>query len=139
MYEPDFKIELMVDPVAKGRPRVCKTGRAYTPEKTRRAEDTMRWLIASALQGRTVPMFTGALHVEMEFSFQRPKSVKRASHTVKPDLDNLAKLAGDAGNGLIWNDDSQIENLRVQKFYGDRGLVRIRVWDMVDQTKFKGV
>lgn len=137
MYEPDFKIEMLLDPVAKARPRVCKNGHTYTPEKTMRAEDTIRWLVASALKGRTVPLFHGALHVEMEFSFQRPKSVKRVNHTVKPDLDNLAKLVGDAGLGLIWNDDSQIENLRVQKFYGERGLIRLRVWDMSDPVRFK--
>lgn len=131
MYEPDFKLEMHIDPVAKGRPRVCRNGRAFTPEKTRRAEDMIRWLVGQALQGRTVPLFEGPLHVEMEFSFQRPKSVKRMSHTVKPDLDNLVKMM-DACNGLIWRDDAQIECLRAQKYYSDRGLIRIRVWASED-------
>ena len=128
MYDPDFKIDLILDPVAKGRPRVCRNGRAYTPEKTRRAEEAMRWQIGLAMKDRAVPMFGGPLAVEVELRFARPKSVKRAHHTVKPDIDNAVKLIGDAGNGLIWSDDSQIVQLSARKVYCDRGMIKLWVW-----------
>lgn len=37
-------------------------------------------------------------------------------HTQKPDLDNLAKPVLDALNGVAWKDDSQIFELRIQKW-----------------------
>jgi Holliday junction resolvase RusA-like endonuclease len=37
--------------------------------------------------------------------------------TGKPDIDNLIKTIGDALNGIMWRDDSQIVMLQARKFY----------------------
>lgn len=42
----------------------------------------------------------------------------RMNHTKRPDIDNLAKLVLDAGNGVLWEDDSQVCHLDVRKVYG---------------------
>jgi Holliday junction resolvase RusA-like endonuclease len=49
--------------------------------------------------------------------------------TKTPDVDNIAKLVGDALNGYAWHDDSQIAAVDVQKTYldPDPGGPRIRI------------
>jgi Holliday junction resolvase RusA-like endonuclease len=114
-------------PVAKGRPRMTRTGRAYTPAKTRAAEGYMRHAIA-AQAGQ--PMLQGALDVSVIAMLPIPASWskrKRADAaagivrpTGKPDGDNLAKSICDAANGLLWADDGQIVHLTVSKVYSDK-------------------
>lgn len=38
-----------------------------------------------------------------------------AGHRIKPDLSNLVKFYEDAGNGILWHDDSQISSLTTKK------------------------
>ncbi len=60
------------------------------------------------------------LCVEFEFTFARPKSVKRVFHVVKPDLDKLIRAACDALTGVVWHDDAQIiAFIRPRKLYGE--------------------
>jgi len=112
-----------IDPVAKGRPRFTRGGRAYTPERTRKFTNEliamMQWQVGEPLEG--------ALKVEIVFYMRRPKSVKRKYPTVKPDLDNLEKALYDAGNGILWNDDSQIVTHTVSKYYADSGSIYMKV------------
>lgn len=42
----------------------------------------------------------------------------RMHHKKRPDVDNLAKLVLDAGNGVLYEDDSQVCDLHIQKVYG---------------------
>ena len=114
-----------VEPVAKGRPRMTRTGHAYTPQKTRDAETALRDL---AVKYNCKP-FENAICVGMTFYITKPKSAKkRQMPTVKPDLDNLAKSA-DAFNGILWTDDALIVELHAYKKYADekqeRGLAMI--------------
>jgi Holliday junction resolvase RusA-like endonuclease len=114
-------------PIAKGRPRMTKTGRAYTPAKTRAAEGYMRHAIAAQV-GQ--PMLEGPLAVTVLAILPIPKSWPRKRQddaaagivrpTGKPDCDNLAKAVCDAANGLLWHDDSQIVALSVSKAYGGK-------------------
>lgn len=114
-------------PVAKGRPRMTRTGRAYTPAKTRAAEGYMRHAIA-AQAGQ--PMLQGALDVSVIAMLPIPASWskrKRADAaagilrpTGKPDGDNLAKSICDAANGLLWADDGQIVCLTISKTYSEK-------------------
>ena len=61
----------------------------------------------------------GAIGVNAVFVFERPKSVKRAAPSVKPDVDKLARalLDGVTDSG-IWKDDCQVTRLEVEKVYG---------------------
>jgi Holliday junction resolvase RusA-like endonuclease len=110
--------------VAKERPRFV--GRAVTPEKTRRASDA---LARAAVAQVGTPGLEGALAVEITAGLaippswpERKKALARAG-TVRPtarnDVDNLAKTALDALNGLVWQDDGQIVTLSVSKWYAD--------------------
>jgi Holliday junction resolvase RusA-like endonuclease len=101
-------------PTPKGRPRVLRTGRPYTPKKTQQAEALLRGS-AQAAELKCYPAGV-PLWVSMQFDIPMPKSwskKKRAEmlnkpHTQKPDLDNLLKLVEDALNGVVWEDDAQI-------------------------------
>lgn len=114
-------------PVAKGRPRMTRQGRAYTPAKTRAAEGYMRHAIAAQV-GQ--PMLQGALDVTVVAMLPIPASWskrKRADAAAgilrpigKPDGDNLAKSICDAANGLLWVDDGQIVCLTVSKTYSEK-------------------
>lgn len=111
------------EPVAKGRPRMTRTGHAYTPSKTRLYEG----YIQDLWKKKTVAELpTGLpLRVCVDAFFSIPKSMSKkarkaldgAPHTKKPDADNVAKAVLDALNGLAFDDDSRICYLKVTKQY----------------------
>lgn len=116
----EFKIPL--EPTAKGRPRMSMVhGRpiAFTPKETRIAEAVMKQYAIEAMQkqndGRPLE---GVLNVWAWFYLRRPKSVRRAYPTTKPDLDNYIKTM-DAFNGVVWMDDSQVVGIFARKLYTD--------------------
>jgi Holliday junction resolvase RusA-like endonuclease len=64
----------------------------------------------------------GPLFVSIKFIFPRPKGMRwknkpmpRYAKTSKPDADNLAKAVLDALNGIVWDDDAQVFDLRIIK------------------------
>lgn len=123
-------------PVPKGRPRFARVGgfvRAYTPRATSDAEQAIAECAQRHLNG---PM-SGSLRVEVLCLLPIPKSLPKAAKrdallgrvrpAKKPDADNLAKLVLDGLNGVAWDDDSQIVELEVRKFYAlePRTVVKI--------------
>ena len=65
--------------------------------------------------------------VELECFFVKPKSSKFA-YPPKGDCDNLFKSVADAGNGVLWKDDSQLVRIICsKKFASEEGfLITIR-------------
>ena len=100
--------------VGSARPRVTRHG-TYIPAKTRRYRELIRGEFIEQ-GGRRIP---GPVSVEItcvrELPKSRPKSVDWEVDTFKPDVDNIAKNVLDALNGLAWDDDSQVVELRVRK------------------------
>lgn len=101
------------EPTAKGRPRSSATGRSWTPAETRQAEYTLAWEFRRLRRIKTPT--TAPVSVAMVF---------RLSSRRRIDFDNLAKLAGDAGNRILWADDSQILEalVRVERGSTNPGL-----------------
>lgn len=98
------------------------------------ADDWKVAVVVEAKQHRPATPFTGPVALQMAFWFRRPKSHygsgKNAAvlrfdapkyQVTKPDADNLAKAVMDALTtmGGLWNDDTQVAQLRVVKCYGD--------------------
>ena len=111
------------EPVAKGRPRMTRSGHVYTPSKTRLYEAHVQaaWkAVREAEHSCNYP-----LRVFIAAYFPIPKSVSKKKrlamdgtpHTKKCDADNLAKSVLDALNGLAFADDAQVYNLQVIKRY----------------------
>ena len=127
-------VELAGAPVAKGRPKFGN-GHAYTPKKTRSYEAVLKDAAKVAMHGR--PPIEGALKVEILAAFPVPQSwpkMKQARAyagtvrpTGRPDADNVLKIAGDALNKIVWNDDSQIVLVNIAKRYSDQPRLRIEV------------
>ena len=136
-------IKIMGDPVAKGRPRFGIAGKfvsTYTPAKTKKEE---KKVIAEIKKQYSEEPMKGALGVWITFYFAIPKSYTKKKceelkhneflHTKKPDCDNLAKLYLDAMNGLVYEDDSQIQQLHLRKFYepNGEGSVHIQIENLL--------
>ena len=119
------KLDLSVDPVAKGRPRISRQGHAFTPHKTRAFEREIQLLMRSKYSGAAIDY---PISVSVVFHLKKPKSVKRPHPSVKPDLDNLTKAILDAGNGILWSDDALICELNIEKKYSDSGAIEIQIW-----------
>ncbi len=45
----------------------------------------------------------------------------------KPDLDNIAKQVGDALNGVVWHDDSQIISLDSRRFWSEVDRLQVLI------------
>lgn len=73
---------------------------------------------------------TQPVRVELQFWFERPKTVKREHMSVKPDIDKLSRSVLDAITGGILKDDSQVVILNARKEYGDKPGVLIRVMEI---------
>jgi len=117
-------LRILLSPIAKGRPRMTRTGHAYTPERTREYEEAVALSLRAGMG--IIPALTGPVHLRLRFVFARPKRLKESPerelpHTVRPDLDNLCKAILDAANGILWADDTQIAELEASKCYGFAG------------------
>jgi crossover junction endodeoxyribonuclease RusA len=102
------------EPKAKARPRVTRTGHAYTPKSTVAFEDTIR----AAWDSEMRPDLPECVRLDVTFYLGTHRRV---------DVDNLAKAVGDALNTRAYDDDWRIHDLRVEKFYTSRDRARTEV------------
>jgi Holliday junction resolvase RusA-like endonuclease len=119
-------------PVAKGRPRVCKWG-TYTPEKTVNYETLVKELYIF----NKLPKLSGQLRMEIKAYFGIPKSASALKRIMmstgqirpvkRPDLDNLIKIIADALNTIAYDDDSQIITVTADKYYSAAPRVEITI------------
>ncbi len=113
--KPDTKsgcLEIVISglkPRPKGRPRFVKAkivngrfikGHAYTPASTRKYEQELAWHFRMACK----EPWQGPIDVEIQF------------HTTSSgDVDNLGKAVLDAGNKILYLDDSQVVRTTTEK------------------------
>jgi len=126
------------EPVAKGRPRMTRQGRAYTPKKTVNYETLIQECFAIAYPGHQP--ITGPLGLKIDAHFTIPaswsqKKQKAAQNyqimpTKRPDVDNVIKCVADGLNGIAWRDDSQIVSVLANKFYSTRPRVEIEITEV---------
>lgn len=122
------------EPVAKGRPRMTRSGIAYTPGKTQGYENLVKMCYME--QGNKVKL-EGRVQLSMLAYFQIPKSKSKKMQkameeqeirpTKRPDIDNILKGVLDALNKLAYDDDSQIVSVRVEKFYSHEPRVEVAI------------
>jgi Holliday junction resolvase RusA-like endonuclease len=120
----ELTVTILGQPVPKGRPRMARTGRAYTPLRTRRYEDRVRACAKDAMRG--CQPLQGPLTARVAAFFSIPVSWpqwKRDAalggslrHTGTPDLDNLIKVI-DGLNGVVFPDDGAICHIVATKDY----------------------
>jgi len=112
--------------VFQGRSRVYDVTTIKSADGTRKPHPivafkaTVRMAVAQAYQG---PPLAGPLQCDLEFVFPRPgnmtwktKPMPRVRHIKKPDRDNCDKSVMDALKGIVWVDDCQVCDGRIQKW-----------------------
>lgn len=117
-------IKIIGEPVGKARPRFTRSGRVYTPKATKDYEKK----VAQAWKINGYGKTDKAVSVEIAVYCSRPKSAKRRFPTVKPDVDNIAKIILDGLNGVAYEDDKQVVSLSIDKVYAiDYPFIEIEV------------
>ena len=123
---------------AKQRPRFnVKNGRAYTPQQTVNYENYVKVCYMDYMNQFGWEPLKGPIKAEIEVFMQIPKSdskkMKEAKISgkirpqVKPDVDNLCKTILDALNGLAYDDDKQVVECTVKKYYGEEPCVCVKL------------
>lgn len=108
---------------------------SYTPAKTKEYEE----LVISSFKRSGLDKIEGRipLRVILTAQFEPIKSASNKSKAKmvsglilpnkKPDADNIAKCILDGLNGVAYEDDSQVCDLRVIKKYGDVAKVIVNI------------
>lgn len=109
---PPYRFTVPHKPRAKPRPRFSKRGRAYTPK----AGHDYEALVASYYDG---PKYVGPVSMSITFTPKGTnvyiKAVDVPESKLRFDCDNAAKAILDAGNGVFYEDDIQVHQLKVTK------------------------
>lgn len=124
-----FKLE------RKERPRFGRGG-AYTPAKTKAFEQAVAFT-ARATMGPQ-PLIEGTCEVDIYATFKPPKSWSRKKteyvmglpYTSRTDADNQIKAVCDALNGIVYNDDRQVADVKITRRYGKQDAFRITVMEI---------
>lgn len=116
----------------KARPRMTRSGVAYTPKDTVQYEN----LVRMCYKEQSGEYLEGALSVIIAAYFEIPKSTPKYKrqqmidgkirYTKKPDWDNIGKIVCDSLNGVAYRDDSQITVASVFRLYTD-GAPHVKV------------
>lgn len=108
-------------------------GHAYDPLKSRNYKQHVK----NVALGLNIEPLSGPIKVAMEIyrplqkggskALIRQKKEGKVRPTVKPDIDNYYKSISDALTGVLWEDDNQIVEIHVVKWYSDNPNVEIEV------------
>lgn len=118
---------LNTKPVAKGRPRLGRWG-AFTPQKTRDAEEEVRWFFRNLWKH---PIITGP--VEVSLVFQHGHKKNKGPKVTRSDIDNQAKLILDCLNEIVVLDDAQVWKLDASKVWGKDDSITVTITWGVDK------
>lgn len=134
-----IRFEVPGEPKAKARPRVTRSGIAFTPKSTVMYENLVKTSFQQSYPDH-VPI-DQEMEAVITAYFSIPKSASRKKKefmssgiinpTKKPDLDNIAKAVLDSLNGIAYKDDSQIVSMMISKKYSDRPRVEITLKEKV--------
>lgn len=110
-------IQVPGPPVPKGRPRVTRFG-THTPARTREYEARCKEAMEAAI-------------AKCDWPKDREYRVQIAIYRARRSGDTIGFGCSvqDAGNGVLWNDDRQISDVRCRRFDGEeaRTLVDVEV------------
>lgn len=102
----------------KERPRVPKSGKAYTTKRTADAEETVRnaWRASGNKKYPSDVFLKLTLYLTEEGSSVMIEPVERdGKPKLRGDIDNYQKLIMDALNEEAWDDDRQVVEVKVVK------------------------
>ena len=133
----NYELTVLGAPVAFMRPRFdSRSKKTFNANKYTIYKNYVKGHAARITEGT----LKGPLVASVDFYLPIPKSwtKKRQEQarcrlvlpTSVPDLDNLQKSVFDACNKVLYEDDAQIVQLSVRKFYSDEPRVELRISEM---------
>ena len=136
-----IKFIILGEPQGKGRPRFYR-GHACTPTKTVVYEKGIQ-AACNTVYPDTRFADNDLLSFQVTAYCKIPKSVNKRKRGLmakgiirprkKPDGDNILKVVADALNGIAYQDDVQLVDMQVRKFYGDEPRVEVRIAAVGDE------
>ena len=123
MKDPEALKYSVAGVMGKARPRVTRSGHAFTPKTTTNYENYVKLEYTYKGGERLEGPIKALIHVFYEIPQSATKKRRTAIleglelPTKKPDVDNIAKIILDSLNGIAFHDDSQVTNLVVEKYY----------------------
>lgn len=121
-------------PTGKGRPRFTRNGHVYTPKTTTEYENTIKQMYRITARDQ---FFSHDVSIGIVCFYRIPKNTSRKKRAamlsgrirpnIKPDIDNVAKIVMDALNGVAYEDDKQVINLKVSKYYSDTEKITVAI------------
>ena len=119
-------------PIPKARPRVMKGGWTYTPKRTKDMEEYIR-IIAQKVLKRTKDSILGPNCTEKLFV-----SVVFYGARSNADLDNLFKTVTDACQGVLYKNDSQIDDAHIVREDANKGEEHtyVQIGRVIDRGRF---
>lgn len=109
-----LNLQLDLEIVPKGRPRMGRGGRFYTPQRTRDCEDLLKEGVVAEMKKTKQRMVYGPVEVHLKLFSSR-----------KPDLDNQIKTALDGIQGAIIEDDRQVRAIYAERVAGFPTVVEV--------------
>lgn len=106
----------------------------YDPQY--QAKQNIAWVVKKQLsQLPNFQLLKGPISVDLEFQMPIPKSISTKKHQLlinqphikTKDIDNLCKFIFDALNGIVWEDDALIWNLKAKKIYSEMPQTKIEI------------
>ena len=127
------------EPQGKDRPRFTSRGgyvRTYTSQKTAAYEQAVRQAYLEStdmiLEGPIRVTIRAYMSIPSSYSKTKTQRMRagRERPTKKPDVDNIAKVILDGLNHLAYDDDKQVIELAIEKWYSDTPRVEVIVEEM---------
>ena len=127
-------------PIAKGRPRMTRTGHTYTPQKTKAYEERVAETYKVFAKIARAPIVDKPCTLDIQARFPIPQSAKRKKiadliadgdvYGNKPDIDNCIKSILDGLNGVAFTDDKLVYAISSRKVYSDNPGITVTVeWE----------
>jgi len=129
------------EPISKGRPRMRiikgKIPIVYTPSKTRKQEEAF---ITQAMPFKPEKPLVNPLSINVITFFSIPASFSKKQKekaisgylrpAKKPDIDNIVKSILDSMNKIFYQDDKQVVEMSVKKFYSEAPRTEIEIVEL---------
>ncbi len=127
------------EPKGKGRPRFVGDGhKPITPKGTVEYENLIKVEYHRQCNGSMFPK-ESQLDMRITAYFSAPKSASKKKYaamlehkirpTKKPDMDNICKVVADSLNKIAYNDDAQIVDCQIRKFYAENPRIVVTIQD----------
>lgn len=129
---PILKVCVEGEPVSKARPRLGRGGHTYTPRETTEAEQVIGLMIKTAM-GRSGMSVDADSEFILNIEFYTAKKRRK-------DIDNCLKAVMDAGNKILYKDDSQVCGVWTRSYVlSDAPRTEIQVYRVVPDAKKRQV